>query len=71
MDRKNSEQDLKRDLQGAVSDLKLSVVELIRITERLCLAGLEAGAQVVLRMCSVFHADENQLTACTDQIGAA
>ena len=28
MDRNNSEQNLKRDLKGAVLDLKLSVVEL-------------------------------------------
>lgn len=32
---KNPEQDLKRHLQGIDSDLKWSVVELIRIAERL------------------------------------
>ncbi|PTT93612.1 hypothetical protein DBR45_52495 [Pseudomonas sp. HMWF031] len=59
MGRNNSEQDLKHDLQCAASDLKWSVIELIRITERLSLAGIETHTQVVLRMCSVFHADEN------------
>lgn len=32
-------QDLKRDLQGIASDLKWSAVELMRIAERLSLAG--------------------------------
>jgi hypothetical protein len=39
------EQDLKRDLQGVACDLKWSAVELIRIAERLSLAGNEADAQ--------------------------
>lgn len=64
-------QDLKRDLQGIASDLKWSAVELMRVAERLSLAGNEADAQVLLKMCTVFHADEDRLTAYTDEIKAA
>ena len=64
----NPEQDLKRDLQGIASDLKWSAVELMRIAERLSLAGNEADAQAVLRMCTVFHADEDRLTAYADEV---
>lgn len=63
-------QDLKRDLQGVASDLKWSVVELVRIAERLSLAGNEADAQAVLRMCSVFHADEDRLAGYADEVKA-
>ncbi|SDT21682.1 hypothetical protein SAMN04490191_3527 [Pseudomonas lini] len=62
------EQDLKRDLQGVASDLKWSAVELMRIAERLSQAGNEADAQAVLRMCAVFHADEDRLTAYADEV---
>lgn len=61
-------QDLKRDLQGVASDLKWSAVELLRVAERLSLAGNEADAQAVLRMCTVFHADEDRLTAYADEV---
>jgi hypothetical protein len=64
------EQDLKRDLQGIASDLKWSAVELTRVAERLSQAGNEADAQAVLRMCSVFHADEDRLTAYADEVKA-
>jgi hypothetical protein len=64
------EQDLKRDLQGIASDLKWSAVELLRVAERLSQAGNEADAQAVLRMCTVFHADEDRLTAYADEIKA-
>jgi len=57
----NPNQDLKRDLQGIASDLKWSAVELLRIAERLSLAGNEADAQAVLRMCKIFQADEDRL----------
>lgn len=63
-------QDLKRDLQGVASDLKWSAVELIRVAERLSLAGNEADAQALLKMCTVFHADEDRLTVYTDEIKA-
>ena len=62
------EQDLKRDLQGVASDLKWSAVELLRVAERLSQAGNEADAQAVLRMCTVFHADEDRLTAYANEV---
>jgi hypothetical protein len=61
-------QDLKRDLQGIASDLKWSAVELLRIAERLSLAGNEADAQAVLRMCTVLHADEDRLAGYADEM---
>jgi len=64
------EQDLNRDLQGVASDLKWSAVELLRIAERLSQAGNEADAQAVLRMCAVFHADEDRLIAYADEVKA-
>ncbi|MBD8669806.1 hypothetical protein OQ519_25145 [Pseudomonas lurida] len=63
-------QDLKRDLQGVASDLKWSAVELMRIAERLSLAGNEADAQAVLKMCTVLHADEDRLAAYADEVKA-
>ncbi|PPA04563.1 hypothetical protein C4E44_08410 [Pseudomonas sp. MWU12-2312b] len=65
---KKPDQDLKRDLQGIASDLKWSAVELLRVAERLSLAGNEADAQAVLRMCTVFHADEDRLTAYAEEV---
>ena len=61
-------QDLKRDLQGVASDLKWSAVELLRIAERLSLAGNEADAQAVLKMCTVFHDGEDRLTGYADEV---
>nr|DAF79125.1 MAG TPA: hypothetical protein [Caudoviricetes sp.] len=61
-------QDLKRDLQGVASDLKWSAVELMRIAERLSLAGNEADAQAVLKMCTVLHADEDRLAGYSDEV---
>lgn len=61
-------QDLKRDLQGVASDLKWSAVELMRIAERLSLAGNEADAQAVLKMCTVLQADEDRLTGYADEV---
>lgn len=61
-------QDLKRDLQGIASDLKWSAVELMRVAERLSQAGNEADAQAVLKMCTVFHADEDRLTGYADEV---
>ena len=63
-----SEQDLKRDLQGVASDLKWSAVELLRIAERLSLAGNEADAQAVLKMCTVFHDGEDRLAGYADEV---
>ncbi|WP_341522969.1 hypothetical protein AABC73_06865 [Pseudomonas sp. G.S.17] len=61
-------QDLRRDLEGAAADFKWSAVELTRIAERLSLAGNEADAQAVLKMCTVFHAGEDRLTALADEV---
>ena len=61
-------QDLKRDLQGIASDLKWSAVELLRVAERLSLAGNEADAQAVLRMCNVFHAGEDKLVGYAAEV---
>lgn len=61
-------QDLKRDLQGVASDLKWSAVELLRIAERLSLAGNEADAQAVLKMCAVFHDGEDRLVGYADEV---
>ena len=63
-------QDLRRDLQGIASDLKWSAVELMRIAERLSLAGNEADAQAVLKMCTVLQADEDRLDGYVDEVKA-
>ena len=61
-------QELSSDLKGLASDFKWSAVELMRIAERLSLAGNEADAQAVLRMCLVFHAGEDKLTGYADEV---
>lgn len=63
-------QDLKRDLQGVASDLKLSAVELLRIAERQSLAGNEADAKAVLKMCTVFHDGEVRLAGYAEEVKA-
>ena len=66
----NPNQELKRDLQGVASDLKWSAVEMLRVAERLSLAGNEADAQAVLRMCKIFQADEDRLTAYVAEVAS-
>ncbi|MGN7441746.1 hypothetical protein [Pseudomonas lactis] len=61
-------QDLKRDLQGIASDLKWSAVELMRIAERLSLAGNEADAQAVLKICRVMQSAEDKLAGYADEV---
>ena len=61
-------QDLKRDLQGIASDLKWSAVELMRIAERLSLAGNEADAQAVLNICRVMQSAEDKLAGYADEV---
>ncbi|MBC3375767.1 hypothetical protein HU762_17595 [Pseudomonas sp. SWRI92] len=63
-------QDLRRDLQGIASDLKWSAVELMRIAERLSLAGNEADAQAVLKICTVLHDGEYRLVGYADEVKA-
>lgn len=61
-------QELRRDLKGIASDLKWSAVELTRIAERLNLAGNEADAQAILRMCRVLQDGEDRLAAYGDEV---
>lgn len=70
MELNKREQDLRRDLQGVASDLKWSAVELVRIAERLSLAGNEADAQAIMRMITIFHNGEDRLTAYADEVKA-
>lgn len=63
-------QELSRDLQGTASDLKWSAVELMRIAERLSLAGNEADAQAVIRICVVMQAGEDRLAGYADEVKA-
>lgn len=65
-----SEQDLRRDLQGVASDLRWSIVELTQIAERLHQASNEADAQAILRMCQVFQGGEERLIAYADEVKA-
>lgn len=66
----NPNQELKRDLQGTSSDLKWSAVELMRIAERLSLAGNEADAQAVIRICVVMQAGEDRLVGYAEEVKA-
>lgn len=68
MDLNKPERIMNRDLQGIASDLKWSVVDLMRIAERLRLAGNEADAQAVFRMCMIFIAGEDKLNGYADEV---
>ncbi|MEE3935523.1 hypothetical protein V2I68_08170 [Pseudomonas viridiflava] len=61
-------QELARDLQGLASDFKWSAVELMRIAERLSLAGNEPDAQAILKMIMLFQADEEKLAGYVDEV---
>lgn len=63
-------QELRRYLKGIASDLKWSAVELMRIADRLSLAGNEADAQAVLRQCQVFQAGEDKLVGLVYEVKA-
>lgn len=67
---KKPNQQLRRDLTGSASDLKWSAVELMRIAERLSLAGNEADAWALLKIGTVLHAAEDKLTAYADEVKA-
>ncbi len=64
------DQDLKRNLQGIPSDLKWSAVELLRVAERLTWPAMRQHARPVLRMCKIFQADEDRLTAYVAEVAA-
>lgn len=61
-------QELARDLQGLASDFKWSAVELMRIAERLSLAGNGPDAQAILKMIMLFQADEEKLAGYVDEV---
>ncbi|KAA8692044.1 hypothetical protein [Pseudomonas caricapapayae] len=70
MDMTKPNQELARDLQGLAADFKWSAVELMRIAERLSLAGNEADAQAIFKMITVFHAGEDKLAGYVDEVKA-
>lgn len=61
-------QQLRRDLTGSASDMKWSAVELMRIAERLSLAGNEPDAQAVLKIGIVLQATEDKLAGYADEV---
>lgn len=65
-----SEQALRRDLQGLASDLRWSVVELVRIAQQLRQAGNEVDAQAVQRLCDLFQGDEERLLGYAEEVKA-
>jgi hypothetical protein len=69
-DMSDSNQNLRRDLQGVAADLKWSAVELVRIAERLSQAGNEPDAQALHRMIAVFHREEIRLQGIVHDVAA-
>lgn len=65
-----SEQELRRDLQGVASDLRWSAVELLRITEQLNRAGDDADAQAMRRLRELLETNEKRLLAYADEVKA-
>jgi hypothetical protein len=65
-----SEQELRRDLQGLASDLRWSAVELLRVAEQLRQSGNEVDAQAVQRLCDLFQGDEQRLIDYAEEVKA-
>ena len=65
-----SEQALRRDLQGLASDLRWSAVELLRVAEQLRRTGNEIDAQAVQRLCDLFQGDEERLLSYAEEVKA-
>ncbi|MBZ9782671.1 hypothetical protein K9857_14090 [Pseudomonas sp. REP124] len=65
-----SEQALRRDLQGLASDLRWSAVELLRIAQQLRQSGNEVDAQAVQRLCDLFQGDEERLLGYAEEVKA-
>lgn len=65
-----SEQALRRDLQGLASDLRWSAVELLRIAQQLRQAGNDVDAQAVQRLCDLFQGDEERLLGYAEEVKA-
>lgn len=64
----NSNQNLRRDLQGLAADLKWSAVELVRIAERLSQAGNDPDAQALHRMIAMFQREERRLQCLVNDV---
>jgi hypothetical protein len=65
-----SEQELRRDLQGLASDLRWSAVELLRIEQQLRQLGNDIDAQAVQKLCSLFQGDEAKLSGYAEEVKA-
>ncbi|MCW8277696.1 hypothetical protein IMF27_20545 [Pseudomonas sp. PCH199] len=65
-----SEQTLRRDLQGLASDLRWSAVELLRIAQQLRQGGNDVDAQAVQRLCDLFQGDEERLLGYAEEVKA-
>ncbi|MCP1418389.1 hypothetical protein J3D47_002632 [Pseudomonas laurylsulfativorans] len=65
-----SEQELRRDLQGLASDLRWSAVELLRIEQQLRQDGNEIDAQAVQKLCALFQGDEAKLSGYAEEVKA-
>lgn len=65
-----SENELRRDLQGIASDLRWSAVELLRLAEQLRQAGNDVDAQAVDRLCDLFQGDEQRLAGYAEEVKA-
>jgi len=61
-------QELHADLIGAAADMKWFAVDLLRIAERLNLAGNEVDAQAVMRITMTFVGNEERLNAYADEV---
>ncbi|RMW09877.1 hypothetical protein ALP03_00053 [Pseudomonas amygdali pv. tabaci] len=64
----DSNQNLRRDLQGIAADLKWSAVELVRIAERLSQAGNDPDAQALHRMIAMFQREEVRLQGMVNDV---
>ncbi|AFY20445.1 hypothetical protein [Pseudomonas sp. UW4] len=65
-----SEQELRRDLQGLASDLRWSAVELLRIEQQLRLLGNDIDALAIQKLCALFQGDEEKLSGYAEEVKA-
>ncbi|MDD1963868.1 hypothetical protein NPS29_00900 [Pseudomonas putida] len=64
----DTNQNLRRELQGIAADLKWSAVELVRIAERLSQAGNDPDAQALHRMIAMFQREEIRLQGMVNDV---
>jgi len=64
----DTNQNLRRDLQGIAADLKWSAVELVRIAERLSQAGNDPDAQALHRIIAMFQREEIRLQCMVNDV---